>query len=241
MDPIFSFGLNLEFAQTLKWIPFAVLGVSLLGSGHCVAMCGGLILTVARSPAAVVRYHIGRLGGYVALGALAGFLGKATLQSQAFQVIPWLSSTLLALGFIVLGIQLWQGKSLHFFSLPDWILQKLSHVGSGTVGALSAFLPCGWLHVFILGAVATQSPLRGAIYLLFFWLGTLPALSLGPWVVRQALKPISQRVPRLSAICFIALGVSCLAMKMVPSSKNSCCHHSQDLHEGEGQVKLKTQ
>ena len=74
-------------------IPFAVVGTSLLGSGHCVAMCGGLIITVARTRSALIRYHLGRLLGYCILGSLAGMLGSTLWSSGTYKIIPWLSTS----------------------------------------------------------------------------------------------------------------------------------------------------
>lgn len=66
----------------------AVALASLLGSLHCVGMCGGFVV-VAATPNASARaggrhgwarhfaYHVGRLVGYVTLGTVAGTIGQA--------------------------------------------------------------------------------------------------------------------------------------------------------------------
>ena len=197
-------------------IPFAVLGASLLGSGHCVAMCGGLVMTVARDRRAVLRYHLGRLAGYCSLGAAAGFLGETALRSSSFVLISWVSTVFLASAFVFLGIRLWLGRPLHLFRLPQSLWRKLAGYGPGTTGLLSAFLPCGWLHAFVLGAIATQSAALGALYLFFFWLGTLPALSFAPLAATKVFQPMAKRAPRMSAIILIAIGIGSLGMKMMP-------------------------
>jgi sulfite exporter TauE/SafE len=207
-------------------IPFAVLGASLLGSGHCVAMCGGLVMTVAREPRAILRYHLGRLVGYCGLGAIAGFLGEVVLQSSSYALVPWVSTAVLAFGFVFLGVRLWCGKSLHLFRLPRSLWQKLAGLGAGITGFLSAFLPCGWLHAFVLGAVSTRSAALGAVYLFVFWLGTLPALSLAPFAARKVFQPMVKRVPRLSAVILIAIGIVSLGIKAMPhhAAMGGHCH-----------------
>jgi uncharacterized protein len=64
--------------------PWPVLIASLLGSLHCVGMCGGLIALYAAGADESVRargsahaaYHLARLVAYTLLGALAGGLGS---------------------------------------------------------------------------------------------------------------------------------------------------------------------
>jgi sulfite exporter TauE/SafE len=208
-------------------IPIAVLGASFLGSGHCIAMCGGLIATVARDRRATLRYQLGRLLGYCALGSLAGLLGDTVFQSSSYTYIPWISTLLLTLGFIFLGIRLWKGQPLHLFRLPRKLWQRLAGLGSGTTGLLSALLPCGWLHAFVLGAVATRSASLGALYLFSFWLGTMPALSIAPFVARKIFQPMTKRAPRWSAVILIAIGIANLGMKFLPkhTAIGDHCHH----------------
>ena len=210
------------FADIPVVIPFAVLGASILGSGHCVAMCGGLISTVAPNRKAIWSYHLGRLLGYCGLGALAGWLGEAGFRSDTFFWLPWISTLLLALGFTLLGISLWNGRPLHLFRMPRKLWQKLVYFGPGATGLLSAFLPCGWLHAFLLGAVATHSTFLGAVYLFLFWLGTLPALSVAPIAVQGFFRPLAKRAPRISAIVLISIGLGSLALKVASQSYSHC-------------------
>lgn len=214
-------------------IPFAVVGASLLGSGHCVGMCGGLAISVGRSSGAVVQYHLGRLIGYLSLGALAGSLGQAVLSGNEMSVVSWVATVFLAAGFISLGVHVWRGKGAHLFALPNRVISVLFKKAGGqplSVGLLSALLPCGWLHGFVLGAVATRSALAGVVFLFAFWLGTVPALSFAPWLVDRVLRPVAQRVPRLCALLLIsagvlALGVRASSLMMAKSGEGAPCPH----------------
>lgn len=59
------------------FVPFAVIAASLIGSVHCVGMCGGLALAAsAHSKAGLISYHIGRFLGYFALVPWRGFLAQ---------------------------------------------------------------------------------------------------------------------------------------------------------------------
>lgn len=235
---------NAHWITFMNAIPFAVLGTSLLGSSHCAAMCGGLVITVARDPKGIFLYHLGRLIGYCSLGAIAGFLGQTAFQFQAYAPVSWFSTIVLAFGFVFLGFRLWFGKSLHLFILPHSVWRKLVGMGPATTGLLSVFLPCGWLHTFVLGAIATRSIYLGVLYLFLFWLGTMPVMSFGPLAVSKILLPISTRAPRLSAIILIAIGIGSLGAKFLPmhSSSHSPLHsvlgdhcHSSAEHSSESE------
>lgn len=205
--------------EFLGFVPFAVLGASLLGSMHCVAMCGGLAISVGRTRVSVAKYHLGRLAGYLVLGALAGKLGEATLAGSGMSLVSWIATTLLAGSFLFMGIAVWKGRGVHLFALPaGWTAGLFRKMGARPlgVGLLSALLPCGWLHGFVLAAVATRGPVSGAILLLSFWIGTLPALSFSPWIVEQLIRPLAVKLPRFSAVLLIAAGVSCLVARAAP-------------------------
>ena len=202
-----------------SFIPLAVLGASLLGSAHCIGMCGGLAISAGRDPRSITLYHLGRLSAYLWLGLMGGTLGAATLGSNSFTLVSWASSILLAIGFIALGINLWRGKGAHLFTLPSgWL--KIIHGATGgnpfSIGAFSALLPCGWLHGFVLAAISTLNPLRGALLLGVFWLGTVPALSFSPWIFRRLLQPLSIRLPKATALLLISAGIASLGLRTRP-------------------------
>ena len=110
----------------LALLPVFVVG--LLGSVHCAGMCGGIVgalsvapsvgrtITIRPAPAAraplanVLAYNTGRIGSYMAAGALAGGLAQG---AQALARLPalqagayWAANMMLAaLGFV--GTALW--------------------------------------------------------------------------------------------------------------------------------------
>ena len=210
---------SIDLASPTTWVPLAVFAASLLGSAHCVGMCGGLALSVGKNASKSGLYHLGRLTGYLWLGLLAGTLGAATMGNGAFGAISWISTLLLATGFIAMGISLWRGRGAHLFSVPQKWITSLHKTAGGhpfAVGGLSALLPCGWLHTFVLGSVATQSPLKGALILFLFWLGTVPALSATSWLTQSVLKPVSRRIPRVSALLLIMAGLTSVGIRARP-------------------------
>jgi sulfite exporter TauE/SafE len=176
----------------------------------------------------IISYHLGRLNGYLILGGLAGFFGKELFSSPLFKdTVPWVATLTVSFGLVFLGVQLWSGKKPHFQIMPKSVVTALYRRAGGqpaAVGFLSAFLPCGWLHTYVIGALATQSALYGAGFLFAFWLGTLPAMSFAPAFVRTVLNPLAQKAPRFSAILLMSAGFFTIGSKMVhqwPASPHS--------------------
>ncbi|MCC7441543.1 MAG: sulfite exporter TauE/SafE family protein [Bdellovibrionales bacterium] len=206
------------------WVPLAVFTASLAGSAHCVGMCGGLVAATARTRAAWVSYHLGRLGGYLALGGGAGLVGSKLLVSGDdatpwAEALSWGATVAIGGALILSGWQVWKGRGLHVPLVPPRVLSWLHRQVGGRawgVGALSALLPCGWLHAFLLGAAGTQSALGGAAFLLAFWLGTLPALGAAPWVTERFLRPLSRRSPGWAALLLVAAGLLSMGIKVAP-------------------------
>lgn len=202
----------------------AVLTASLAGSAHCVGMCGGLVLaSTTESWRTHWVYHLGRLSGYLALGAIAGLIGSWFLSRTLSGLVPTLTAFALMLGFVQLAKSIWKG-SPPGHSDPSGLgklarklypraLKLSPDLRAGTTGLLSVLLPCGWLYGFVLAATATGSPFRGVLVIFVFWLGTLPALTVGGVVFRKLLSQSQQSVRRAIALLFVALGLLTLSAR----------------------------
>lgn len=181
----------------------AVVTASLLGSLHCVGMCGPLAIWAsnlgrhhARSQVAMASalYHFGRLATYSAAGLLAGTAGSfAELGGQAlgFQLAAarLAGATMIWIGawqvLKLLGAGGWRsGEHSVRPSMMTVVLVKLRpHVFSLPIfhrafvtGLLTALLPCGWLYLFAIAAAGTGSAIAGISVMAAFWMGTVPAL-----------------------------------------------------------------
>jgi uncharacterized protein len=73
-------------------------------------------------------------------------------------------------------------------------------------GLLTALLPCGWLYLFALLAAGTGSALHGAIVMLAFWLGSVPALVSLVISTRLLTTPIRRAVPAFAAALLVIAG-----------------------------------
>ena len=177
--------------------PWPAFVAGLVTSLHCAGMCGPLACYLAPKPGSASSftsvaslYQMGRLLSYTLIGALAGGLGMIALgwvdiyQQSISRFLPWV----LVLFFLMVALRVDR-----FFPKPTFIAPWLGRMQAKAnslprpmagllVGFLTPLLPCGPLYAVFGLALMTQSPLRGAEFLLLFGLGTMPLL----WVVQSA-------------------------------------------------------
>lgn len=183
----------------MEWMLSAALVMGLVGSLHCIGMCGGIVgALVMRLPINhwtgllpyLLAYNIGRLSSYIIAGMLAGWLGS---QFGGFlpqpQVVGKIIAGLfmIAVGFYVSGwsvflIQkiekagnvLWQyvqPLSKRFFPVSN-PFQALG------IGLIWGWLPCGLVYSALALALASPNAFEGGLIMLAFGIGTLPMLLL---------------------------------------------------------------
>ena len=160
----------------------------LLGSAHCVGMCGGLVALVsAGAPGSVharqVRYFLGKTLTYSALGALAGTAGAA-----AGLVLTGVEGVLsLALGVLLVaaGVLACAGRqggmpsagAARFVApLLGRAIAARGPLAPVALGAVNGLLPCGLVYGLMAKAATTGSAAGGALTLAVFGLATIPAL-----------------------------------------------------------------
>jgi sulfite exporter TauE/SafE len=212
----------------------AVVTASLLGSGHCAGMCGPLALMASMGPASAGQlarrmsfYHLGRLLGYMVLGGFVGSVGAA--MDWGGGLVGWqrVAAMLAGGAMILLGIlslvQWFRGSAPHV-PLPSFVQGWLEHlhrrVRSWTpsarawgVGLLTVMLPCGWLYAFLITAAGSGSLWGGALVMLAFWVGTVPALAVIPLGVRHLSGRMRSYLPALAAMLLLGTGAFTLAVR----------------------------
>ncbi len=162
----------------------------------CIAVVGGLLLALAEKynqshPNLTgiqkfkphIYFNIGRVLGYTVFGALVGALGSVFTISPRVNgfLMIFVSAIMLLLGFQLL--HLFPGLRRFSPRMPKFISHKI-HDLSGkdsksapmTLGALTFFLPCGFTQALQLYVLASGDWKIGALTMLVFSLGTLPAL-----------------------------------------------------------------
>lgn len=170
--------------------------IGLLGSSHCLVMCGGIVAALQFGmPASSfwpkfrlqLLLSIGRLTTYTLFGALVGYFG-VTAMSLAGASLLWLrliaGCLLIAMALYI--ARLWFGLTQlervgqRLWSLVQPFTKRLLPLNSLTkalaYGVLWGFLPCGLVYSTLSWSLASGSAGSGALLMLMFGLGTLPAL-----------------------------------------------------------------
>lgn len=176
----------------------AAIIVGLLGSSHCLGMCGGIVAAlnmgvtdkVSAQPRSLfiyqLAYNSGRITSYVLVGLLAGSLGAGLTQ---LGISPIAGKLFAATFMIALGLYLanwWRGLAIleglgmklwrHIQPLGAGLFPISKPVQAYLLGTLWGWLPCGLVYAVVAWSLTTGSAYQGAALMLGFGLGTLPAM-----------------------------------------------------------------
>lgn len=164
---------------------------AILGSLHCVGMCGPIVLALPKKDkskfAAFISrfvFNLGRIFTYSVLGLIVGYLGSKISLFGYQQILS-----------IILGSAI-----ILYYLLPNNLKSKLyasglvsrftSQITKGMrkflgdnrllpmfiLGTLNGLLPCGFLYLILASASITGSAFNGFLVMFFFGLGTLPSM-----------------------------------------------------------------
>jgi uncharacterized protein len=199
--------------------------VGFMGSMHCVGMCGPIALALpAHGNAWLNRlmYNSGRLLTYTTLGFLAGRFGQL-VASAGFQRSL---SIIAGVFMLVFAVVLFSGS--RSFKLPVaflvWsriikdLFRRLFGMKSRTtallIGAVNGLLPCGFVYLAAIGAATAHQAADGALYMLLFGAGTVPAMvaaSLAGGFIgtawRRRMNSLAPLVAALLAIILLYRGI----------------------------------
>jgi uncharacterized protein len=170
----------------------------LLGSAHCIGMCGGLVSALSLTsdgrnsgPLFHLLYNLGRTITYSLIGFAVGWLGSAMVVKNSLQDV----TRVLLIGSDLFIILIGLGTAGLFVKLNLASLEFSGPISAMTkavrglrrlppalsalpLGLLFGFLPCGLLYAMALTAVQSADSITGAMTMAAFGLGTIPALFL---------------------------------------------------------------
>lgn len=211
----------------LAWL-VPMVSAGLLGSVHCIGMCGGLIAVASDGAGSLKQragvqagYQAARLASYLVLGAVAGGLGhaldlagQAAGLGKAAAVLAGVTMSAWGLLAMLEAVGALKRKLPGFRLLPSRLVVWLAGVRRRPplarallLGGASALLPCGFLYAFALAGAATGSPLGGMAVMTALWLGNLPALLGFGLLLAGALSRVKRHIPLLSAASVLLLGL----------------------------------
>ncbi len=217
--------------------------IGLLGSFHCIGMCGPIALALpvfSKSEFQIIigriLYNVGRVLTYAFMGAMFGLFGNRLVLIGLQQQVS------IALGAAMLIYVLIPGKyktkfasTKIYYGIIGFIKENFSKLykvqnnrSLFLIGILNRFLPCGFVYVALAGAISTGDFISGSLFMSLFGFGTMPimlgASMAGKYLTVNLRSKITRLIPVFTfilAVIFILrglnLGIPYLSPKLVTS------------------------
>jgi uncharacterized protein len=207
-----------------------ILAGGLLGSSHCIGMCGGFALSLGLGAPTLLGnfgrqllYSAGRIFTYGVLGCAAGFAGLwFARRSSPLVHAQSLLSFAAGVFLIVQGMH-----TLVRFPRFSWF----KHATAGTIlpcqsgsflgplltsprassmliaGVLNGLLPCGLVYGYLALASSGASLAGGLATMVAFGLGTVPLMVLSGVGASALSRVARRRLFRVAGLCVLATGL----------------------------------
>lgn len=200
----------------------AGLTLGLLGSFHCVGMCGPLALALpvhhlrsGQKSLAHLLYNAGRIITYSILGLFFGLVGRGFYLAgwqQMFSIVAGSSILFLAVLQQIIN-KSYQPRWLRVFSQQVqkkivFFLKQQSHTGYLLMGMANGLLPCGMVYMAIAAALVTGNAGQSTLLMAGFGMATLPAMLLLGIVGSHIGLPLRIRIRKFTP--FIVMAMACL-------------------------------
>lgn len=230
----------------------AAFTVGLLGSGHCMAMCGGIssalsVPSVEESDLSpvnkILTYHLGRLAIYTIFGFVAGWIGGGI--ASLHPLIDIGLRVCAGLMLIAMALSLsnwWQGvRVFERYGAKLWrkiqpktkkLLPVKTYRQALLLGMFWGFLPCAMVYSTLTWAIASANPFHSAGLMFAFGLGTMPAL-LGLGLTGGSLlhRLRASKLRYLFSVLMVLLG---LQTALAPAMMSHDGHHDHHEHHHKG-------
>jgi sulfite exporter TauE/SafE len=170
------------------WTGFVM---GLLGSFHCVGMCGAIALSIPMDLStrlALIRdavlYNAGRVITYALIGVLLGYFGETFFKSGYQQWIAFELGILIVIIYFLpstLGNKFSRWLGLSYLTMFirkgfSWLLNRPSPTTFILIGMLNGLLPCGFVYMAGAAAILANSITGGVLHMAGFGLGTIPMM-----------------------------------------------------------------
>jgi len=220
-------------AAQIDQIGMLLLG--LFGTGHCLGMCGPLVVAFPgrhEHMSAHLLYHAGRISMYALIGGLLGGLSQGLIYAAAAPadtMLIWVGRFQVALSLPVAIFLIFMGLNrLGLLDEPQWMARAMPQkipgfrlifaraTGPGSpvwlfpMGLLLGLLPCGLSYGAFAFSLATGSAVKGAESALLFGIGTMPGLLLLGTGARVIFQRFRRSMDILSGLIMIGMAVSLL-------------------------------
>jgi sulfite exporter TauE/SafE len=201
---------------------YTALILGLLGSFHCVGMCGPIafLLPLDRENRGtrilqLSSYHFGRILTYSLLGLLFGIAGNTL---HFFGIQQQLS---IGMGIVMIISILAPIRFTNKFSVTRPIYKLVGKVKNALgaalkkkepetffiIGFLNGLLPCGLVYMAVFGAIALGKPLQGSVYMALFGIGTIPLMTTAIYLGNFLTNNIKQRILKVIPVVVVVIGL----------------------------------
>ena len=209
--------------MTPDWLTIgAALMAGLLGGAHCAAMCGGIAtgfqaLSSRSGWGTAVETNLGRVGGYIVAGAVAGGLGQGIVQTARMEWLAVGARVLVGVVLVLAALRLsglLAGRGSSRMGKRAWRLlvplqRRLMPIDSRpkriAAGMLWGWLPCGLSTTLLVAAWLQASAANGALTMAAFGLGTLPVMLPLTWSGARLGRWLHDPLRRGAAAAFVFL------------------------------------
>jgi len=199
--------------------------IGLLTSVHCVAMCGGICLSQCVPKKQLVEhklgrfemiqpsllYNFGRVISYTVIGGIVGGIGSVVSFSGTMkglvQLLAGVFMVIMGLNMLNIfpGLRKFNPRMPKIFAKT--IYAKKINSSPLYIGILNGLMPCGPLQAMQLYALSTGSPIKGAISMFLFSVGTFPLMFLFGALSSLMNKKFSGKLMKASAVLVVVLGM----------------------------------
>ncbi|WP_271765720.1 sulfite exporter TauE/SafE family protein [Aquimarina algiphila] len=196
--------------------------LGLLGSFHCVGMCGPIafMLPVHQSNTfqkifRVFLYHFGRLIAYCIIGLFFGIIGKS------LNIFGLQQNLSIAVGVLMIILILIPHQTLNKYNISKPIYKVITKVKNAlgialkkktpdtflSIGFLNGFLPCGLVYMAVFGAIASGQIFEGSLYMVFFGLGTIPLMTVAVYAGNFLTRKVRQHIQKAIPVFVVIIGL----------------------------------
>lgn len=208
--------------------PYEYSAIFLIGflssMGHCIGMCGGFVVAYTMKLRDQrnrwfphLLYNFGRVLTYSLMGLMFGFAGQTIQMAAGLQQYQSILQLIAGIAMILIGLDMggWL-PGARGFSLPGYgffhkiISKRLQGLRKGNLfplGMAMGLIPCGLVYAAGASAAAAGDAFSGALVMLAFGLGTIPALMAVGLSANAIPATVRNRLFRAATVLVVLLGI----------------------------------
>jgi sulfite exporter TauE/SafE len=215
----------------------AALTMGIVGSLHCVGMCGPIILSIpwsnTQKALQISLYHVGRATTYAIMGAAVGSVGQLFLPKDLGVWPALISGSVLVLVFLAQSFPtVLQNNRFPASSIARFFRSflKMDSVFSRFfMGMVNGILPCGMVYSALAVAILYHNALYSGLFMFLFGIGTSPLLVLLSRIKMYLSKYPFFKREKTIRFALLILGLliilrgAGLGIPMLSPKVNTCC------------------